>query len=106
MCLNYYFPVVGSFNRLTFHELSGDVSFRGNAIVIHDFVYDGDAPDAFFVAGTEGDEVDPRSPGAFALPYPGAGASRRMDFDDPEVPILPAFDGSKVKSERGEGSNM
>ncbi len=93
----------GSFNRLTFHELSGDVEFvDANTVVIRDFVYDGDAPDAFFVAGTRGRRVNPHARGTFALPYPPPppsspeGSRRRMDFGDPAVPILPAFDGSKV----------
>ena len=104
-------PVVGSFNRLTFHELSGNVVFRGRRkLVVRDFVYDGDAPDAFFVAGTRpvapGDRIDPSEPGAFALPVEEDEEKQRewnedglaVAYGDPDVPILREFDGHRVSA--------
>ncbi len=102
---------MGSFNRLTFHELSGNVVFRGRRkLVVRDFVYDGDAPDAFFVAGTRpvapGDRIDPSEPGAFALPVEEDEEKQRewnedglaVAYGDPDVPILREFDGHRVSA--------
>ena len=65
-----------------------------HTVLVRDFVYDGEAPDAFFVVGTEGDVVDPAK--ALPLPYPSPRDNRRaVHYEDDDIPVLSRFDGSK-----------
>lgn len=69
------------------------MTFEGDdTIVITDFVYDGEGPDAFFVAGTSGGR--PRlGSGSFALPYPQVEGVH--DVRDNRIPILGEFPNNK-----------
>lgn len=62
-------------------------------IVVKNFVYDGDAPDAFFIVGKKGDTVDTSH--AIPLPYPSTENAKKVPFDSDKIPILPKFDGTK-----------
>ena len=45
-------PEIGRMKQLTFHPVSGHVVAKNeNTILICDFVYDGEGPDAFLVVG-------------------------------------------------------
>ncbi len=71
---------------MSFHDLSGRVEFKDSTTLsIRNFVYDGEAPDAFFVLGTQEGRVDPER--GIPVPYPPIPGNPRLTFGD-DVPIL------------------
>ena len=60
--------MIGSFKNF-YHNIGGDVyALDSNNILIKGFTYDGEGPDAFFLAGTSGKPS--RLHGDVVLPYP------------------------------------
>jgi hypothetical protein len=85
-----------SFNRLTYHILSGRVRVQDpDHLVVEKFAYDGDAPDAFFVVGVGASAGEPGVIDARSVPVPYPAVDQRLDFNDPSMPVLPAYDGSQ-----------
>ena len=106
---------MGSFNRLTFHPVGGDLYRKdSNTLVIRNFVYDGEGPDAFFVVGKRPmrrDKIVIRDRAdATPIPYEDNTntfsfspysrqdlAIRRYRYDDPDIPVLGRFDGQDIE---------
>ena len=90
-CDNKKKVYIGAIKRYK-HGVGGDIYACGDdQLVIEKFTYDGLAPDAFFLVGTESDT--PNSNGII-LPHPFKG--KFYDFDDIKAPILDkAYDGSQ-----------
>ena len=101
---------LGSFNKLTYHPVRGDLYMRDEkTLVIRNFVYDGEGPDAFFVVGKRPmrrnrivirDRRD-----AIPLPYDNSYSSysrqtsnqRRLRYDDPDIPVLGRYEGQDIE---------
>ena len=97
---------------MTYHPVQGDLYKRdANTLIIRNFVYDGEGPDAFFVVGKRPmgrnrivikrrDRKD-----AIPLPYENSylGYStqtlnqRRLRYDDPKIPVLGRYDGQDIE---------
>ena len=70
-----------TFKRLSFHTFSGTVEIMDEStLVLHDFVYDGLGPDAFFIAGTETDK--PGVEKAIPIPLQPLQPNNVRDFND------------------------
>jgi len=69
------------------HEVSGEVFvIDEQSLLIKHFNYDGFAPDAFFLVGTEGFPGDTNLSSTAILPYPFNGV--HYDYQDTEVQVL------------------
>lgn len=67
---------------------------NATALVIRNFVYDGTAPDAFFIIGTKDREINTAK--AIPVPYPAPAKNNfPVNFANPSIPNLPRFDGSR-----------
>ena len=74
-----------------FHGITGRAYALGQStIVIKQFTYDGQGPDAFFYGGFSG---VPGEDGDVVLPFPSDG--KEYGYDDQDIPILGSFDGSQ-----------
>merc|ERR1712080_371237 len=81
---------IGNFINI-FHDIAGTAyAVDDRTILIKDFTYDGQGPDAFFLAGTKG---RPSKSGEVVLPYPYEG--KTFDYRDKDIPILGRFTGDK-----------
>lgn len=109
---------LGSFNKLTYHPVQGDLYMRdAKTLIIRNFVYDGEGPDAFFVVGKRQPPMrrnrivirdrrdaipllheDPYS--AYSRHEPN---KRRLRYDDPDIPVLGRFDGQDVELNLPQG---
>merc|ERR1719245_2579645 len=70
---------IGSFKNI-YHNIGGEAYALDNKnILIKDFTYDGEGPDAFFLAGTSGQPS--RRTGNVVLPYPYEG--EHFSYSDP-----------------------
>merc|ERR1719430_766385 len=79
---------IGEFINI-FHDIAGTAyAVDDHTILIKGFTYDGQGPDAFFLAGTSG---LPSSRGEAVLPYPFQG--KHFSYQDKEIPILGQFTG-------------
>jgi hypothetical protein len=78
-----------------FHDIAGEVyAVSENQLLIKDFTYDGEGPDAFFLAGRDGNKPNPRATtGDIVLAYPDNGVE--YEYLDNNIPILPRFNGNK-----------
>ena len=114
---------MGSFNKLTYHPVQGDLYIRdAKTLVIRNFVYDGEGPDAFFVVGKRSMRGSTRrrrpTPiiirdrrDAIPLPYEDSYSSysretpnqRRLRYDDPDIPVLGRFDGQDIELNLPQG---
>lgn len=114
---------LGSFNKLTYHPVQGDLYMRDeNTLVIRNFVYDGEGPDAFFVVGKRPMRASTRSRrpipivirdrrDAIPLPYEDAYSAysrqapnqRMLRYDDPDIPVLGRFDGQDIELSLPQG---
>jgi len=101
---------LGSFNKLTYHPVHGDLFMRdAKTLIIRNFVYDGEGPDAFFVVGKRPmrrnrivirDRRD-----AIPLPYEDSYSAysrqntnqRRLRYDDPDIPVLGRYEGQDIE---------
>jgi len=103
---------LGSFNKLTYHPVRGDLYKRdAKTLIIRNFVYDGEGPDAFFVVGkrpmgrnriviNRRDRKD-----AIPLPYEDSYSAysrntsnqRRLRYDDPKIPVLGRYEGQDIE---------
>jgi len=103
---------LGSFNKLTYHPVRGDLYKRdAKTLIIRNFVYDGEGPDAFFVVGKRPmgrnrivikrrDRKD-----AIPLPYEDSYSAysrntanqRRLRYDDPKIPVLGRYEGQDIE---------
>ena len=63
------------------HGVEGDVKFEGNSLVVDNFSYDGEAPDAFFYVGTQG---CPSGLGTLLGELLGAQSRQRVKLDLPD----------------------
>merc|ERR1712165_633508 len=82
---------LGSFVELH-HGVGGDVfALDEETIVIKNFVYDGQGPDAFLLAGTSG---QPSKGGEVVFPIPNDDG-RTYAYTDKDIPILGRFTGDK-----------
>merc|ERR1712223_741183 len=82
---------IGSFVELH-HGVEGDVfALDEETIVIKNFVYDGQGPDAFLLAGTSG---QPSKGGEVVLPVPNDDG-RTYAYTDKDIPILGRFTGDE-----------
>jgi len=82
--------MIGSFKNI-FHDISGEAyALDSKTILIKGFTYDGEGPDAFFLAGTSG---RPSKNGDVVLGYPFEG--KHYSYDDKTIPILGEFAGDK-----------
>merc|ERR1712038_2019688 len=82
---------IGSFVELH-HGVGGDVfALDEETIVIKNFVYDGQGPDAFLLAGTSG---QPSKGGEVVLPIPNDDG-RTYAYTDKDIPILGRFTGDE-----------
>ena len=89
----YIFLVnIGSFKN-NYHDIGGQAyALDSKTIVIKGFTYDGEGPDAFFLAGTSGKPS--RLNGDVVLPYPFEG--KHYSYTDRNIPLLlREFDGSE-----------
>jgi len=84
---------IGSFRNI-FHDISGEAfALDTKTILIKGFTYDGEGPDAFFLAGTSGKPS--RVNGNVVLPYPFEG--EHFSYSDRNIPLLlRSFDGEDV----------
>ena len=117
---------LGSFNKLTYHPVHGDLYLKDSkTLVIRNFVYDGEGPDAFFVVGKRPmrrnrivirDRRD-----AIPIPYDdgyasnsysaysrqaqnqGNFANQRRTYDDPDIPVLGRFEGQDIELNLPQG---
>lgn len=81
---------IGSFVNI-FHDIAGEVfALDDETILIEDFNYDGEGPDAFFLAGTTG---RPSRNGQVVLPFPDEG--KTFAYTDKDIPILGRFTGDQ-----------
>jgi len=81
---------IGSFVNI-FHDIAGEVfAIDDETILIEDFNYDGQGPDAFFLAGTTG---RPSKNGQVVLPFPDKG--KTFAYTDKDIPILGRFTGDQ-----------
>jgi len=85
---------LGKFVNL-FHGISGQVyKIAENKIKIKGFTYDGEGPDAFFLAGETGTRPNARKANDdIVLPYPFD--NKHFKYLDKTIPILGEFDGSE-----------
>jgi len=75
------------------HDIAGEVYAVGrHKLLIKGFHYDGEGPDAFLLADTV--SASPNRGGRVVIPYPSE--ERHYAYDDPTIPILPAFNGEDV----------
>merc|ERR1712165_552711 len=82
---------IGSFVELH-HGVAGDVfALDEETIVIKNFVYDGQGPDAFLLAGTSG---QPSKGGEVVFPIPNDDG-RTYAYTDKDIPILGRFTGDE-----------
>merc|ERR1712038_292695 len=82
---------IGSFEELH-HGVAGDVfALDEETIMIKNFVYDGQGPDAFILAGTSG---QPSKGGEVVLPVPNDDG-RTYAYTDKDIPILGRFTGDE-----------
>jgi len=74
-----------------FHDIEGQVyALSENQLLIKNFNYDGEGPDAFFLAGESG--IKPKSRTTeedVVLPYPYTG--KNFEYFDNDIPILGRF---------------
>jgi len=84
--------MIGSFKNF-YHNIGGDVyALDSSNILIKGFTYDGEGPDAFFLAGTSGKPS--RLHGDVVLPYPYEG--EHYSYSDKTIPLLlRPFNGSE-----------
>ena len=84
--------MLGSFKNY-YHNIGGNAyALDSKTILIKDFTYDGEGPDAFFLAGTSGKPS--RLSGDVVLPYPFEG--EEFSYSDKNIPLLlRPFDGSE-----------
>jgi len=81
---------IGSFVNI-WHGIAGEVfALDDETILIEDFTYDGQGPDAFFLAGTTG---TPSKNGQVVLPFPDK--EKTFAYTDKDIPILGRFTGDK-----------
>ena len=74
---------IGTFTNI-FHDIAGTAyAVDSSTILIRGFEYDGEGPDAFFLAGSSG---RPSRAGEVVLPFPALG--RQYDYNDKDIPIL------------------
>ena len=83
---------IGSFKNI-YHNIGGEAyALDAQNILIKDFTYDGEGPDAFFLAGTSGRPS--RLDGDVVLPFPYEG--EHFSYSDRNIPLLlRPFDGSE-----------
>ena len=75
---------IGSFKNI-FHDIGGEAyALDSQTILIKGFTYDGEGPDAFFLAGTSGKPS--RANGDVVLPYPYEG--KHFSYSDRNIPLL------------------
>jgi len=75
---------IGSFKNI-FHDIGGEAyALDSQTILIKGFTYDGEGPDAFFLAGTSGKPS--RASGNVVLPYPYEG--KHFSYSDRNIPLL------------------
>eukprot|EP00090_Calanus_glacialis_P036161 TRINITY_DN6168_c0_g1_i1.p1 TRINITY_DN6168_c0_g1~~TRINITY_DN6168_c0_g1_i1.p1 ORF type:complete len:216 (-),score=41.82 TRINITY_DN6168_c0_g1_i1:55-702(-) len=84
---------IGSFKNI-FHDIGGEAyALDSQTILIKGFTYDGEGPDAFFLAGTTGKPS--RANGDVVLPYPFEG--KHFTYSDRNIPLLlRSFDGEEI----------
>jgi len=81
---------IGSFVNI-WHDIGGNVfALDDETILIEDFTYDGQGPDAFFLAGTTG---RPSKNGQVVLPFPDQ--EKTFAYTDKDIPILGRFTGDQ-----------
>lgn len=81
--------------------MSGEVEIKDEkTIIIKNFVYDGEGPDAFFIVGTDSDTVDASK--AIPVPYPAHEPQTLLELKD-DIDILPAFTGTDLTLIMPEG---
>merc|ERR1711990_416116 len=81
---------IGSFVNI-WHDIAGEVfALDDQTILIEDFTYDGQGPDAFFLAGTSG---RPSKNGQVVLPFPDK--EKTFAYTDKDIPILGRFTGDQ-----------
>jgi len=81
---------IGSFVNI-WHGIAGEVfALDDETILIEDFTYDGQGPDAFFLAGTTG---RPSKNGQVVLPFPDR--EKTFAYTDKDIPILGRFTGDQ-----------
>merc|ERR1712032_888676 len=81
---------IGSFVNI-WHGIAGEVfAIDDETILIEDFTYDGQGPDAFFLAGTTG---RPSKNGQVVLPFPDK--EKTFAYTDKDIPILGRFTGDQ-----------
>ena len=75
---------IGSFKNI-FHDIGGEAfALDSQTILIKGFTYDGEGPDAFFLAGTSGKPS--KASGNVVLPYPYTG--EHFSYSDRDIPLL------------------
>merc|ERR1712010_329558 len=81
---------IGSFVNI-WHDIGGNLFAPDDeTILIEDFTYDGQGPDAFFLAGTTG---RPSKNGQVVLPFPDQ--EKTFAYTDKDIPILGRFTGDQ-----------
>jgi len=85
---------VGEFINI-FHDIEGQVyKLSDTQLLIKNFNYDGEGPDAFFLAGASGTKPKSRTTDEdIVLPYPYTG--RHYEYLDNDIPILGGFNRDK-----------
>merc|ERR1711970_1467566 len=75
---------IGSFKNI-FHDIGGEAfALDSQTILIKGFTYDGEGPDAFFLAGTSGKPS--KASGNVVLPFPYTG--EHFSYSDRDIPLL------------------
>lgn len=90
---------LGKFTDI-FHQIGGLVyKVSDDKVAIKGFHYDGQGPDAFFLAGTTGKKPNPARPteGTVVLPYSDDAEELKevYNYSDNDIPILGEYDGSR-----------
>jgi hypothetical protein len=88
--------LVGPLERLIHLDNGTVYMLSDSTLLIKNLVYDGEGPDAFFLAGTEGARPSDSQPSSLVvLPHAAPRAAARLAYSDPAIPALPAFTGGQ-----------
>lgn len=101
-------PVLGNFKQLTYHPVSGKVVAKDSkTLLICNFIYDGQGPDAFLIVGNRQAADVPNSRDAIPILPPPKSSSpsikKKFYFKDKDIPILREFRGQTLELSVPEG---
>ena len=100
---NGYPRKIGDISKLSRHPLSGELwALNDNTLEFKKFVYDGEAPDAFFIIGLKNSFTGPEPNLADAIPVPfynknAIPIQKAYSILDKDLPVLGEFKGQTLR---------